>query len=503
MLNRSVFNVPISLVTNEKAPNAVFVDALNGLEPDRELLRSFVDESKMGKSQLLYFNRQFERNILSEKGAALLVIDPYSEMNFQLWRHSDMGWRFWVPKGAIRELAAFQKTFVSDGYRRVEESIEDTARVLNHIRGNNPGMPVLFLPQLLTHYPSLSKRHDFNEMGSELAKEIPSLFVGASMAKDVVVPEDLGTGGGPNLTLHFSKDTYWRCAQPAVDAGLLEEVASVHKSVLADSRFISAIDGEAYCLSLREDSQQCIDTCKTLTRAVAKNLQQYFVYDNEQIERSAPVKFRSAILDLEKFRDYTEYEQVVKKSGKGARIRQRNKSAKLGYYCKPFHWRMHIPDIYDINHSAEVRSGGQMRSTYLRSVDEMGGAPQRAYIPAIPKCPLHWVFPWGVFQKDDGHMQGTIQTDERLVGYIFLRRFGDFLLYSQILGHKEHLDNGVMIHLHHEVVKWVMDSADPIVSGVKAVMYAGYDQGSHGLQEWKRREAFEPYVVHISFAEDT
>jgi len=140
MLNRAKFSTSFSLVTNEKAPNAVFCDHLDGLIADPELVTKFIDESRMGKSQLLYFRRQFERNILSETGASLLVIDPYSEMNFQLWRHKEVGWRFWVPKNSISDMPGFLEAFESEGYLSIERSIQDTARVVKHIQSNNPGM---------------------------------------------------------------------------------------------------------------------------------------------------------------------------------------------------------------------------------------------------------------------------------------------------------------------------------------------------------------------------
>ena len=109
----------------------------------------------------------------------------------------------------------------------------------------------------------------------------------------------------------------------------------------------------------------------------------------------------------------------------------------------------------------------------------------------------HWAQPWGVFEPCLGYMQGNQITNEKLVGYIFLKRFGEFLLYSVILGHYDYLPQGIMILLHHEVMKWVLDSYAPEVEGVKMVMYAGYDQGTEGLRDWKRREGFEPYLITV------
>lgn len=144
MLNRKKFDFAYQIVSNEKAPNAVFVDTLEGRNARREALEGYVNVEKMGKSQRMYFERQFERNLLTETDAGLLVIDPYSEMNFQLWRHKEEGWRFWIPKHAIVDHRQFEAVFQSDSYPDIESSVRDTLRVIEHIRSNNPEIPVLF-----------------------------------------------------------------------------------------------------------------------------------------------------------------------------------------------------------------------------------------------------------------------------------------------------------------------------------------------------------------------
>lgn len=497
MLNRAKFSASFSLVTNEKAPNAVYCDFLDGCVACPEVVAPFIDEALMAKSQLLYYRRQYERNVLTEKDASLLVIDPYSEMNFQLWRHLQEGWRFWVPRKAIKDIEVFQRTFVSDGYRTFEQSVADTARVVSHIKANNPGMPVLFMPQILDMYPALAEREYFNDLGQRLKSMIPDLYVGQRVAKSDLIPEDLGTGGGPELTLHYSGETYWRCAAPALVEGLLKSIELRSGGIIKTHSNTLSMPAEPKDISLQLHSHCCVPECDATVQTVKTNLQQYFIVLDPGFQRSKDLKYRSAVIDLDKFRDYAEYESLVKQSGKGARIRQRNKAARNGFYCKPFHWRLHIPDIHEINTSTDVRSGGVMRGSYLKSVDEMGGAPTRSYAVNKPKCPNHWAQPWGVFESQHGYAQGNQTTNEKLLGYIFLRRFGNFLLYSQILGHYDYLSQGIMILLHHEVMKWVLDSYAPEVEGVKMVMYAGYDQGTEGLRDWKRREGFEPYLITV------
>jgi hypothetical protein len=493
MFNRDKFEQPISLVTNEKAPNAVFVDHLNGFVARPELFDELLDYSKMGKSQSFYFKRQFERNVLNEKGAALLVIDPYSEMNFQLWRHRYEKWRCWVPKAAIRDTERFQGLFESCGYQTFEESICNTAIVVRHIVANNPGMATLFLPQILDYYPALSHRENFNDLGASLKDRISDLYVGARVPYADIIPEDLGTGGGPEYTLHFSAKTYWAAAGAANLGDMLQQVARRHGDIVKNSGNRLPFDAEEYRISLRRNHDGAFATCDALTEALKNSIQQYIIVSDPSFVRTKEVKYRTAIIDLERYRDYSEYQSVVKKFSKGSRIRMRNYAKEAGYYCKPFAWKMHTPDIYDINTSTDVRSGGKMRTQ--KTVEEMGGAPTKMIAPIMPKCFEHWSYPWGVFEKIEGHKQGQVVTNERLVGYIFLKRYGELVLYSLIMGHYDYLEKNVMNLLHHEVVKWLLDSDDGLVKGIKAIMYGGYDQGGEGLINWKRREAFEPFVL--------
>jgi hypothetical protein len=87
-------------------------------------------------------------------------------------------------------------------------------------------------------------------------------------------------------------------------------------------------------------------------------------------------------------------------------------------------------------------------------------------------------------------MQGSIQVDELLVGYISLRRTGDIVCYSQILGHGDHLKQGVMVLLHHDVVQWLSEHTDSYAQGLRYIMYGAVDSGGPGLMRWKKWGGF-------------
>ena len=199
----------------------------------------------------------------------------------------------------------------------------------------------------------------------------------------------------------------------------------------------------------------------------------------------------AACLDFD-YEDYDAYEKHCRKFSKASAIRNAKKSDKAGYYVKLFDRRMHIPDIVEINTSKEVRSGGKMKASYLRSVDEMGGAPDRKFEAELPPCPVHYDTWWGMFEQVEGYKQGSVVTDERLLAYIDFRRLGNFGLYSLIIGHGDYLKDGVVNRLHLAIMEWLLDKDNIHGEGFQHLMYAGYNQGGEGLRRWKRHFGFEP-----------
>jgi len=106
---------------------------------------------------------------------------------------------------------------------------------------------------------------------------------------------------------------------------------------------------------------------------------------------------------------------------------------------------------------------------------------------------------WGVFNPTD--------TND-LLGYIQLKRYGELAIYSTILGHGEFLGRGIMPHLHLSIMSsilwvnskpWVDKLGDKIAGtdlydGIKWLMYAGYHDGTKGLNLWKKKAGFDPVM---------
>ena len=72
----------------------------------------------------------------------------------------------------------------------------------------------------------------------------------------------------------------------------------------------------------------------------------------------------------------------------------------------------------DIHKSKDTRGGLPMTTkVYLRGIEKLGGAPTEPIALTPPACPQHNLSHWGVFQRQEGHAQGSVRTDERLIGY--------------------------------------------------------------------------------------
>lgn len=208
------------------------------------------------------------------------------------------------------------------------------------------------------------------------------------------------------------------------------------------------------------------------------------------------------MIDLAEHPDWSSFEAYLKGFGKGQRPRMAKKAERNGFYVKPFSWSLFLPDIYEINTSKEVRSGGKMSASYRRTLEEMGGPPTVYSEPVRPSCPLIWCQEYGVFRPEPGHRQGELVVDERLVGYISVTRYGNFAIYGTLLGHGDYLAEGVMVLLHLKIARWLIEGgSDPVAAGVRYLFYGGMQSGGAGLFQWKRLAGFRPYRVECRFVD--
>ena len=145
------------------------------------------------------------------------------------------------------------------------------------------------------------------------------------------------------------------------------------------------------------------------------------------------------------------------------------RAERRGYEADVLHREFHADDIHAINTSKAHRQGRPMAHTYMQR-------QEFSPLPAYP-CDRHAYRISGVFY------------DNVAVAYLVMIRAGDLALVSQILGHADHEDNGVMFQLFAFALE------REIAAGPGVVVYNRWDSGEPGLRDFKARLGFTESAV--------
>jgi len=137
------------------------------------------------------------------------------------------------------------------------------------------------------------------------------------------------------------------------------------------------------------------------------------------------------------------------------------RALRLGYRVSVVARHEHADDIYAINTSAPERQGRPMSAGYHER-------PSATPLPAY-ECGRHGIHTYGVLLEDT------------LVAYLWLYRAGELALVSSILGHHDHLEDGIMFLLFAGMV----DAETEHGHGV--IVYNRHDSGTDGLRWFKER----------------
>lgn len=240
-------------------------------------------------------------------------------------------------------------------------------------------------------------------------------------------------------------------------------------------------------IGLRIGSGTCTSACDHFWHDARRSFADYFLFP--EVGDTQP-RLTPAVVPVSEFQDYAAWVEKVGKNQDGNRRRLHGRAVRKGFYVKPFPWKQFIGDIVEINHSKEVRSGGKMTASYQRSLEEMGGFATSKQEVRFPQCMQHWALEFGVFGAEPGRTQGDVQVDERLYGYVAMRRYGEIAIYSMILGHGDFLNDGIMILLHDEVIRWLREHDATYAVDLRYVMYGADTSGGKGLMQWKRWSGF-------------
>lgn len=508
-LNPHLFPNGYEMVVNEKATNRQFCETISGTSPSLQRVREYVDVDSMVGSLRKYFEFQFDRSVLDMQDVDLIVIDTYSDMNFQMWRHNSENWSIWIhPK--FTNMDALRRDFTQDGFISLDESKEYIGSIISYLRNKNPDTPVLCLYQPIEYYRKLDDRRNFYDLPGKLSAEHANVYSCGILEPGELGPADMGSCG-PGQTLHFDGATYEKMIREAWDNGLSRHFSDIQPTVPeydgsrvplpAELSAFEPANAPYSAICYGDQRPNCINSCSSVPDAAVNSFAQYIIHPESGDKITEQKRFTPMTIDVSDGFSLDTFEAYVKSFGNGAQIRQARKAQKNGYYCKPFAMKLHIPDMHEINHSKESRSGGKMRGSYTRTIDEMGGAPDSYQAVVMPKCEDHWALMFGTFKEAPSHMQGSVEVGEKLFAYISLRRMGDVALYSQILGHGEHLSDGILILLHLEVMRWIDQHRSDVTRGLRFVMYGGAQNGGQSLYRWKRQAGFLPRQL-IGFASD-
>lgn len=146
-----------------------------------------------------------------------------------------------------------------------------------------------------------------------------------------------------------------------------------------------------------------------------------------------------------------------------------DRAERLGHRFGDIERENYEDDIFQINTSLSKRQGRPMTAAYR----------ERATFEPLPEypCARHAIRTYGI-----------VSARSKLVAYLWLYRVGELALVSSILGHGEHLDDGIMFLLVQGAIERELGLGGYLV-------YNRADSGTEGLRWFKERCGFEPAEV--------
>ena len=528
-LNQDLFDRAPTLRQSQKSTFAQLLDSLNGQVLSEEFLHSISDVESMPRTLASYYIGQANREVLNCADADLLILDSYADMNFSLWQSKAGGPRFWIHPKHLIDRTAFLEEHVELGRASLDEAVLNATEFISRMRELAPHLPVLFLNQQVDYYPKLEDRQsDFYRLGALVAERSPNTFYGGAIAKEKLALADVGSCG-PGNTLHFQGETYRAMIESAMAQGLgaalaqrvaqkselqaqlpgaqhpivstRPDVTSVQAQPSSEMRSAPCKFAELVVTEIVEPDLQynpeggCTADCLKLVQSTTTAFENYFYQAHRSKTQVEPPRFTPMMIDLENVADFTEWIY----SRPATYRHQFQKSERAGYIFDRVNLKNHTADVYEINTSKEVRSGGAIRSNLTKSIEELGGLPTRMIEPATPNCDRHWRQVFGVFATDENHRQGDLVVGRRLLAYLSVVRFGEFATFAQIMGHAENLDEGVVNFVAQKFVELATREPWGRASGLRYVMYGGAQNGGEGLYNFKRRSGMTPYIVSMAY----
>ena len=197
---------------------------------------------------------------------------------------------------------------------------------------------------------------------------------------------------------------------------------------------------------------------------------------------SKPPRYASAVINFAKFGNYKTYFNSLPNNVK----RDYYIAEKRKYIFKQFRYENYIPDICELHHS-NLKRKKKMNPFYLRSIEEMGGAPKVELNVEPPQCELHHTSWYGVFRYLKNYKQGDIKTNKKLIAYTGIARDGNLACVTFISGHNDYLKYGTMFYLLINTIKIMFE-----MDNLKCLQYWSLSNlEKSSIISWKKRLQFE------------
>jgi len=169
------------------------------------------------------------------------------------------------------------------------------------------------------------------------------------------------------------------------------------------------------------------------------------------------------LINLTQYVSSDEYLKII--NGKNSAAYYARKAKGRGYILREIMREDYKDDIYEINTSMQERQGRKMAEHYLQKIDNFENLEHFRYF-------------------------GVLDSNGKLRSYCNIGYYGDFVVVSQLLGHKDYLNDGVMYLMITEVICELIAEKK-----VDYLMYDTFFGAKDGLKMFKEKLGFLPYRV--------
>jgi len=237
----------------------------------------------------------------------------------------------------------------------------------------------------------------------------------------------------------------------------------------------------------------CRAPCPLHTDRVPKLLRRYA----RMGARQSRLRLTPMLIRIPDLPDVAAFDAVLKQRSSRTLSKVRS-AARKGYRARQFMLTSHVEDMHAIRTSMAFRAAGPVFDRWFLKPEHIAEPATQALPVASPCCPVHWTIWWGLFAPEPGHRQNKVEVGERLVAYVRLMRIGDVVHYTEIMGHRDRLADGVMLLLHREIARWLIEAPEPAAKGAKVLLYGAAEHGGEGLLTWKKRAGFVPGRLRLA-----